>query len=145
MSEGLLLSCVVALLLLLCRFIFSFVTLLPQRHCHYHWWSWAGPVECLSGTHLALGRLLTAFHRSHPCSSPLQKPCHTNPKKQQRNGIFNARITGDCDDSCIDPGSIPPMLRLLNWISKEKWKKWYPIQLPISKNKQCFWDTKLQA
>lgn len=52
--------------------------------------------------------------QNYSCSPPLQKPCHTNTVQQQRNDIFNTGITGHCHDSCVDPDSMPPMMRLLN-------------------------------
>lgn len=50
---------------------------LGQRWVHleasWHWlcWTW--------------GKLLAASHKSYPCSSPLPKPCHTNPIHIQIN------------------------------------------------------------
>lgn len=76
--------------------------------------------------------------KNYSCSPPLQKPCHTNPVQQQRNDIFNTGITGYCHDSCVDPDSMPPMMRLLNWTPKEKWKECCPIQLPMSKINNVF-------
>lgn len=67
-----------------------------------------------------------SFSQKAPLYPLLQKLCHTNPTQQQRNGISNRGITGDCDDSCIDPDSMPPMLRLLNWTPKRKMKGTVP-------------------